>query len=248
MKVLVLGGTGEARSIADRLAAMPGQLVITSLAGRVSNPRLPAGEVRIGGFGGPAGLAEWLRAERVDLVIDATHPFAARITANAVEAAAACGLPLLLVRRPAWTPVPGDDWRRVPSLASAASGLADLDAARAFLTIGRQGLAHFADLETPWFLIRCVEPPEPPLPARAEVVLSRGPFTVTGELDLMRRRRIDVLVTKNSGGRAAVAKLAAARELGMPVVMVSRPPVPPDVPAVASVDAAIAWFRALLNG
>jgi precorrin-6A/cobalt-precorrin-6A reductase len=242
--VLLLGGTGEARELAGRLVATPGLEVVSSLAGRVTNPRLPAGAVRIGGFGGVSGLAAWLRAEGIDVVVDATHPFASRITGNAVEAAAACGLPLLLVRRPGWQPEPGDDWRSVGSL-DAAAELVTTIGGRVFLTIGRQGLARFAGLDGAWFLIRCVDPPGPPLPARAEIVVSRGPFTVDGELELMRRHRIDVVVTKDSGGAPAAAKLSAARVLGLPVVMVRRPPVPSGVATVETVDAALAWAARL---
>jgi precorrin-6A/cobalt-precorrin-6A reductase len=237
MRVLLLGGTGEARELAEWLLPS-GAEVISSLAGRVTDPRLPAGRVRIGGFGGAEGLADWLRAERIDVVVDATHPFAERITAHAVTAAAACGLPLLLVRRPAWAPQAGDVWRQVPSLDHAASLVGDR---RVFLTIGRQGLSRFANVAA-WFLIRCVDPPAPPLPSRSEIVLSRGPFTVAGETELMRDHRIDVLVTKNSGGPAASAKLQAARELGIPVLMIDRPPAPTGLPVVSTVDAALEWL------
>ena len=235
--VAILGGTGEARELAGQLATRPDLRVISTLAGRVRDPRLPDGEVRVGGFGGSAGLAEWLRAEGVTAVVDATHPFAERISASAAEAARLAGVPILLLRRPGWTPGPGDDWRYVADLASAA---AMLPGERVFLTTGRQGLAAFAGSPL-WFLVRCVDPPEPPLPQRMELVLSRGPYTVDGELSLMRGHRVDVLVTKDSGGDLTVAKLTAARELGVPVVVVRRPP-PPDVPAVATVVEAVSWL------
>jgi precorrin-6A/cobalt-precorrin-6A reductase len=236
--VLVLGGTGEARQLAARLAGISGVEVISSLAGRTADPARPPGRIRVGGFSGPGGLAAWLTAERIDAVIDATHPFAAAMTASAVAASARLGLPLLLLRRPGWTAGPGDDWRRVPSLAAAA---ANLPGERVLLTIGRTGVDAFAADERRWFLIRCVQFPAAPTPARAEVLLARGPFTVPDELELMRGHAIEVLVTKDSGGAMTSAKLAAARRLGLPVVMVDRPAVP-DAPAVATAGEALAWL------
>ena len=234
----MLGGTGEARQLAARLAGISGIEVISSLAGRTSEPVLPAGRTRIGGFGGPAELADWLAAEHIDAVIDATHPFASAVTVSAVAASAQLGVPLLILRRPGWTAEPEDDWRRVPSLAAAA---ATLPGDRVLLTVGRTGLAAFAADERRWFFIRSVGAPEPPLPPRAHLLLARGPFTVAGELALMRRHAIDVVVTKDSGGELTSAKLAAARRLGLPVVMVDRPAVP-DTPAVATVREALAWL------
>ncbi|WP_399344976.1 cobalt-precorrin-6A reductase [Umezawaea sp. Da 62-37] len=230
----MLGGTGEARRLA---AELPGR-VISSLAGRVTDPRLPEGEVRVGGFGGVDGLVEWLRANGITAVVDATHPFAARITANAVEATARVGIPLLVLRRPGWTPEPGDDWRWVDSLEEAA---ADLPGDRVFLTTGRQDIGVFAGCGQ-YFLARSVEPPEPPLPRRVHVLLDRGPFTVDGEVELMRAHGIDVLVTKDSGGAQTAAKLVAARLLGVPVVVVRRPPAP-AAETVDSVAAAAEWVR-----
>lgn len=237
LRVLLLGGTGEARRVAAALAGRPGLRVVTSLAGRVADPALPPGEVRIGGFGGPAGLAAWLRAEGIGAVVDATHPFAARVTASAVAATAEVGVPLVVLRRPGWTEVPGDDWRRVPSTAAAAVAVDELGE-RVFLTTGRQSLAAFAGLDRPWFLARSVDPPEPPTPPRLEVILDRGPFTVTGELDLLRRYRIDLLVTKDSGGSMTEAKLTAARRRRIPVVVVTRPPLPTAPHAVITADPA----------
>ncbi|MCS7481231.1 cobalt-precorrin-6A reductase [Umezawaea endophytica] len=232
--MLILGGTGEARRLAARL---PGE-VVSSLAGRVAAPRLPEGEVRVGGFGGVDGLVEWLRANGITAVVDATHPFAATMTAHAVEATARAGVPLLVLRRPGWTAGPGDDWRWVGSLEEAA---ADLPGERVFLTTGRQDVGVFAGCGQ-FFLARSVDPPEPPMPQRIHVLLDRGPFTVDGEVALMREHAIDVLVTKDSGGGQTSAKLAAARLLGVPVVVVRRPP-PPAAPTVDSVDAAVEWVR-----
>ncbi|WP_030548538.1 cobalt-precorrin-6A reductase [Streptomyces albus] len=240
--VLILGGTEEARRLAGELAADPGLRVTSSLAGRVARPRLPAGEVRVGGFGGPEGLARWLREHRVDALIDATHPFAGTISRNAARAAAGTHIPLLALRRPGWTAGPGDDWYPVASL-EAAAGLLPHLGERVFLTTGRMGLAAFAGLTGLWFLVRSVDPPEPPFPPRTEVLLARGPFTVEGETELLRRYGIDVLVTKDSGAAATAAKLTAARRAGLPVVVVTRPEAPAGVPAAADVAGAVAWLR-----
>ncbi|MFF0018957.1 cobalt-precorrin-6A reductase [Streptomyces sp. NPDC005496] len=236
--ILVLGGTTEARELAARLADRPGVRVTTSLAGRVSRPGALDGDVRVGGFGGADGLAAWLREHHVAAVADATHPFAAGITANAARAAAATGVPAVVLRRPGWTPGPGDVWHPVATLAEAAEALPRLGR-RVFLTTGRLGLAAFAELSALHFLVRSVEAPGPPMPPRTRVLLARGPFTVAGETALLREHRIDVLVTKDSGGEATAAKLTAARELGVPVVVVRRPPLPEGVLAVPDVAAAL---------
>ena len=232
--VLVLGGTTEARELAADLAARPGVRVTSSLAGRVSRPGTLPGDVRTGGFGGAEGLARWLREERVDAVVDATHPFAAGITANAASAAAATGLPLLVLRRPGWRAGTGDRWHEAASL-EAAAGLLPGVGRRVFLTTGRLGLAAFAHLDRIHFVVRSVEPPVPPMPPDVVLVRARGPFTVADELALLREHRLDAVVTKDSGGAATSAKLTAARELGLPVVVVRRPPLPEGVTAVADV-------------
>jgi precorrin-6A/cobalt-precorrin-6A reductase len=244
-RVLILGGTAEARALATALAGLPGVRPISSLAGRVAAPALPVGEVRIGGFGGAAGLTRWLATERIAAVVDATHPFAATISWSAAEAALATAIPILALRRPGWSQRPDDDWRRQPSVAAAAAALNSLPE-WVFLTIGRTELAPFAGLDRHWFLIRSIEAPQPPLPARHEVLLARGPFSVRSEIELMRAHRIEVLVTKDSGGPLTEAKLVAARELRMPVLLVERPPVP-DVPAVATVEQARDWVAALVG-
>ncbi|MFF1283064.1 cobalt-precorrin-6A reductase [Streptomyces sp. NPDC058299] len=236
--VLILGGTTEARRLAADLAARPGVRVTTSLAGRVTRPAALPGEVRTGGFGGPQGLADWLRAHHVDALVDATHPFAETITANAVRAARATGIPAVVLRRPGWRPGPGDRWYDVPSLAGAAEALPGLGR-RVFLSTGRLGLAAFAHLHGLHFVVRSVEPPEPPLPPDTRVVLARGPFTVTDETELLRAHRVDVLVTKDSGGAAVSAKLTAARDLALPVLVVRRPPLPEGVQAVPDVAGAL---------
>ncbi|GAA4901282.1 precorrin-6A/cobalt-precorrin-6A reductase [Actinomycetospora succinea] len=233
-RVLVLGGTAEARELATRLADR-GDDVTTSLAGRTRHPRLPAGEVRTGGFGGVDGLAAALGD--VDVLVDATHPFAATMTEHAAAAAARTETPLLVLRRPGWTAGPGDRWTRVGSLADAARAIpAD---ARVLLATGRQGVEAFVDVDA-WFLVRAIEAPDV-LPARAELVLARGPFALDDERALLDRHGITVVVAKDSGG-ATEAKLVAARERSLPVLLVDRPPLPDGVATVASVDEALATF------
>lgn len=237
--VLILGGTAEARALAAALVADGRRRVVSSLAGRVRNPALPAGEVRIGGFGGPEALAAWLRVHQIAAVLDATHPFAARISASAAEATPAAGVPLLVLRRPGWTAAEGDRWERVASMPGAADAVARTSGP-VLLTTGRGGLEVFAPLPHR-FVIRTVDPPDPPLPANAVVLLDRGPYTVEGERTLMTEHRVRTLVTKDSGGEMTVAKLAAARELDVAVIMVERPPVTPGVPVVPDVAAALRW-------
>ncbi|MEV8593799.1 cobalt-precorrin-6A reductase [Streptomyces sp. NPDC052012] len=245
--VLILGGTTEARELAAELASRPGTKVTTSLAGRVTRPGEVAGEVRVGGFGGAQGLADWLRAQGVCAVVDATHPFAEQITGNAARAADLTGLPLVVLRRPGWRPGPGDVWHPVPSLDAAADLLPRLGR-RVFLTTGRLGLAAFAHLTELHFVVRSVEPPEPPVPPHAHALLARGPFTLADETALLRDHGIDVLVTKDSGGSATSPKLTAARALGLPVVLVRRPPLPRGVCAVPDVATALDRLRAILPG
>lgn len=238
MRVLVLGGTGEARVLAAALVAR-GDHVVSSLAGRVARPRLPVGEVRIGGFGGVEGLREV--AASFDAVVDATHPFARRISANA---AAACDVvPLVRLARPGWEPRPG--WRIVHDHRSAARRTAQLGR-RPFLTVGRQDLGAFTGpLATHEVVARVVDPPEVAVPSSWRLLLDRGPYTLDGELALMREHGVDVLVTKDSGGAMTQAKLDAATRLDLPVVVVRRPAPPVGVPLVASVPEALAWLGSL---
>jgi precorrin-6A/cobalt-precorrin-6A reductase len=234
--ILILGGTGEGRRLAE---ALVGRVrVVSSLAGRVREPRLPVGEVRVGGFGGVEGFREWLVANGIDAVVDATHPFAATMTATAAVVTSELGIPFVVLRRPGWVAGQGDDWRWVDSVGGAAGVL---PAERVFLTTGREDLKPFAHLDDRWFLVRSVEPPEPPVPRRMHVILDRGPFTVAGEMEIMREHLIEVLVTKDSGGEMTAAKLTAARELGLPVVIVRRPLLP-DVRTVESVEDAVSWL------
>jgi precorrin-6A/cobalt-precorrin-6A reductase len=240
MTVLVLGGTAEARELAAALADEPGLRVVSSLAGRVARPRLPAGELRVGGFGGPDGLAAWIAEHEVSAVVDATHPFAERISASAAAACERCGVPLLRLEREGWRPRAGDRWRWVADIDEASRSFEH--GARVLLTTGRQGLAAFAHRDDAWFLIRCVDPPQPPLPPHHELLLDRGPYTLEGELALVDGHAIDVVVTKDSGGAHTQAKLDAARERGLPVVIVRRAP-RPDVPTLTTVDGALRWVR-----
>jgi precorrin-6A/cobalt-precorrin-6A reductase len=239
--ILVLGGTAEARELAGALDA-DGVHVTSSLAGRVSRPRLPAGTVRIGGFGGPHALARWLTEHGATAVIDATHPFAERISASAATACPRAGVPLLRLQRPGWSAAPGDVWHWVDDLHAAAAAIA-AHGERVLLSTGRQGLAAFADVQDAWFLVRCVEPPEPPLPLRHRLLLDRGPYTLAGELALIDEHNIDLVVSKDSGGELTQAKLHAARERGLPVILVRRPQ-RPDTATVGSVADALAWARA----
>jgi precorrin-6A/cobalt-precorrin-6A reductase len=240
VRLLLLGGTGEARALASRLH--PDVRVISSLAGRVPDPALPVGEVRIGGFGGVDGLQRWLAESGVDGVIDATHPFAATITANAATACRELVLPHLVLARPAW---PNGTAIVVGSDATAAKVVAGNGYSRVFLTTGRSGVGVFSGLDV-WFLIRAVTPPDGDvLPLRHQLLLSRGPYRYEDELDLLREHRIDALVTKNSGGDMTRAKVDAADVLGVPVVMVERPSLPDGVRAVSTVAEAEAWVRAL---
>ncbi|WP_433762302.1 cobalt-precorrin-6A reductase [Nocardia sp. CA-135398] len=242
MRTLILGGTGEAREIAHIASGERGFDIVSSLAGRVRDPLLPEGPVRIGGFGGVEGLRKWLADNEIAVVIDATHPFAGTISANAADAATDLGLPLLHVRRPGWSEQPGDRWIRVRDLDAAAREVSELGE-RVFLTIGRQGVAAFAGLTQQWFLIRAIDPPTGALPPHHELLLARGPFSPADEQRLLTRHRIDVLVTKNSGGDQTAAKLDAARSAGLPVIVVDRPELPPGARVVESVDAAWKWLR-----
>lgn len=221
--ILILGGTSEARLLARRLAGRGDLRLTMSLAGRTENPLPQAGEVRTGGFGGTEGLAAWLRGENVAVLVDATHPFAARISANAQEAARLADVPLVVLERPQWLPVEGDRWTPARDLTEAASLLGDAPRT-VFLAIGRQELAPFRACPQHAYIARSVDPVdgESAIPG-ARHILARGPFAEEAELELMREHDVDVLVAKNSGGEATYGKIAAARRLGLPVVMVARP-------------------------
>lgn len=240
MRLLLLGGTGEARELAFRLH--PNVDLVSSLAGRVPDPALPAGPVRTGGFGGVDGLRKWLTDNDITAVIDATHPFASTMTAHAAQACAELELPHLVLHRPAWDPA---GVRLVRCAAESAELVSRQGYSRVFLTIGRSGAAAFTGSEA-WFLIRVVTAPDPSaLPLRHQLLFSRGPYRYDDECALLRKHRIDVLVTKNSGGPLTEAKLQAARALGVDVVMIDRPPLPVGIAVVTSVDDAVSWLARL---
>ena len=222
-RILILGGTAEGRALASLLSAVPGVTAIRSLAGRTKEPLMPEGETRSGGFGGVAGLAAYLREKAVDLVADATHPFAARISTNAATACAQTGVPYLRLERPAWEQLDGDDWHKVGDSAAAAAALDS--GARVLAAVGGGELDPFLARGDIFLVARMIEPPQAPVPANCEIVLARPPFALEEELELMREKSITVLVAKNSGG-AGYAKLVAARMLKVPVVMIARPPKP----------------------
>ncbi len=244
--LLILGGTADAAGLARRLAAERPEIeVLTSLAGRVRDPKPLPGRVRIGGFGGAEGLADFLRQNRVALVVDATHPFAARISANARAACDAVGVPRLQIRRPEWPRHPDDRWIETDTTEEAARRL-PATGNRAFLTVGIGELAPFADLPDVWCLVRVVDPPAAPLLAGPHLALAaRGPFAEADDTALMRDHRIDVLVTKHAGGNATYGKIAAARKLGIPVLMIRRPPAEPG--DTATPEAAMAWIAEKLE-
>ncbi|HEX9462782.1 MAG TPA: cobalt-precorrin-6A reductase [Alphaproteobacteria bacterium] len=247
-RLLILGGTTEARELAAlasrHLAARLD--VITSLAGRTEAPALPAGQVRRGGFGGAAGLAAFLGAEAIDYLVDATHPFARRISAHAVDAARRAGVPHLALIRPAWRRTAGDRWIDVSDAWAAAVLLPTLGR-RVWLTVGSDDLAAFTSLPETWFLVRRIDPPSSPLPLRdVELILGRGPFSLADERRLLAEYRIEVLVCRASGGAATEAKLVAAREAGLPVIMIRRP-APVAGAVVETPEAALAWLLQRLD-
>ena len=241
VRVLILGGTGDASELAAQVSVIPGIEVITSLAGRTRQPSVPSGTVRVGGFGGVTGLAAYLREQHIDMLIDATHPFAAQISWNAATAATEVGIPHLRLVRPAWAKVAGDVWIEVESVEAAAAAIPVAE--RVFLTIGRQQLAPFVALTDIWFLTRSIDPPAPDVAIpNGELLLDRGPFKLEQERQLLQNYQIDAIVSKNSGGNATYAKIVAARELSLPVVMVQRP-VMPTGERVEDVAGALVWLR-----
>ena len=213
------------------------------MAGRTSSPRPLPIPVRVGGFGGVEGLARFLESERIEAVVDATHPFAAVMSRNAAEACATAGVPLLALRRPPWTPQEGDCWSEVPTMEAAVRALGDTPR-RVFLTVGRLELPPFAKAPQHTYLVRTIEPIGDALPVPGVIAIQdRAPFDETAERRLMERERVDVVVTKNSGGAATYPKIAAARALGLPVIVVARPEKPRGVEEAATAEAAFEWLE-----
>ena len=241
IRVLILGGTGDAAELAARVATIQGLEAITSLAGRTREPSVPLGDLRVGGFGGVAGLATYLRVMQIDLLIDATHPFATQISLNAADAATEVEVPRLMLIRPPWEKGSDDRWIEVDSIEAAAASVAN-QAQRVFLTVGRQELAAFAYCEKIWFLMRMIDPPtDDALVPPGVILCDRGPFTLNNERQILIDHKIDTIVSKNSGGDATKPKIIAARELGVKVVMLNRPAIPPGE-QVTDVDGALAWL------
>ncbi|NMG06381.1 cobalt-precorrin-6A reductase [Brasilonema sp. UFV-L1] len=240
-RLLILGGTGDAAELAAKASAIPEVEVITSFAGRTSQPQAPAGILRIGGFGGETGLVRYLIEAKIDILIDATHPFATQISFHAAAASATCKIPHLMLIRPAWERLPDDEWVEVESVEAAAVVLPEFGK-RVFLTIGRQQLAPFASLEDIWFLMRLIELPASDALVPSGVILcDRGPFALKNERKLLIEHQIDTIVSKNSGGDATYAKMIAARELEVKVIMVKRPATPVGE-QVSDVESAVAWL------
>jgi precorrin-6A/cobalt-precorrin-6A reductase len=240
IRALILGGTGDANQLAAQIARAKVD-AIYSYAGRTQIPLGHDVPTRIGGFGGARGLADFIREARITHVIDATHPFAADMSRHAVDACAAARVPLIALERAPWTQVPGDRWSEVRDLDAAVAALPEAHT-RVFLAIGRQHIASFAAKPQHAYTLRFVDTPGETLPfPDAEVVVSRGPFTRDGDLELMRARNIAWLVARNSGGIGARAKIDAARELDLPVIMIARPELP-DRPRTESVDEVMAWL------
>jgi precorrin-6A/cobalt-precorrin-6A reductase len=240
-RILILGGTAEARQLGERLAALTDFAVTMSLAGRTASPLAQSVPVRVGGFGGAEGLAEYLAAERIDVLVDATHPYAAKIAASAVRAAALTRTALVALRRPPWIAGAGDRWIEVADIHQAVRALGAAPRG-VFLAMGRKEIAPFTQAPQHRYLVRSVDPVDPPLSVpHASYVTARGPFREEDDRRLLQAHGIDVVVAKNSGGNASYSKIAAARMLGLEVIMLKRPDLPP-VPSVATVDAAIAWL------
>jgi precorrin-6A/cobalt-precorrin-6A reductase len=241
-RVLILGGTTEARLLAGKLAKRGGLDVTLSLAGRTASPVPHAVPVRIGGFGGAAGLVEYLVAERIAALIDATHPYATVISESATAAALQTGVPLIVLCRPPWRAVAGDRWIEVNDTAAAAAAIGERSRG-VFVALGRNEIGVFADAPSQHhYLVRSVDPVDPPLLLpHVTYITARGPFSEADDLALMQEHKIDVVIAKNSGGNAAYGKIAAARALGIDVILVRRPP-GPDAPAVETIEAAMEWL------
>ncbi|MBD2294536.1 cobalt-precorrin-6A reductase [Anabaena sphaerica FACHB-251] len=246
LRVLILGGTGDAAELTASINKITTIEAIASLAGRTREPVAPVGNVRVGGFGGVTGLVEYLQHQKIDVLIDATHPFANHISWNAAAAATETGIPRLLVNRPPWEQQPDDIWIEVENNTEAAAALENQalenQIKRVFLTIGRQEISAFSHLQEIWFLMRMIDPPNADVVIPPGLMLfDRGPFSLKDEREILTKYNIDTIVSKNSGGNATYPKIIAAREMGIKVVMVKRPPVPPGE-QVADVESAVKWL------
>lgn len=247
LRVLILGGSSEAFALAEALSARPDVEVVTSMAGRTKDPKLPRGDVRLGGFGGPEGLADHLRDNGFTALIDATHPFARRMTANAARAAADAGVPVLHFWRAEWQQVPGDRWIEVDDMTAAAAAV-PAGASPAFLTVGRTELGPFRARPDIHMLARIIDPVDDgDWPPHFSFIHERGPFSYDHDRTLLVERKIRAVITKNSGGEGARGKIDAARDLGLPVVMVRRPP-PPSGRVVETPAEALEWLGRFVNG
>jgi precorrin-6A/cobalt-precorrin-6A reductase len=241
MNILILGGTAEARALAAALADRIAFAVTLSLAGRTAAPAPQPVPVRSGGFGGAEGLARYLRDEKIEVLIDATHPYGAAISANAARAAKAAGVPLIALRRPAWPKLPGDNWIEVDTVEDAVVALGRTPR-RVFLALGRKELQPFAAAPQHAYLVRSVDPVDPPLAVpHATYITARGPFSEAEDRTLLERHDAEMIVAKNSGGDATYGKIAAARALGLPVIMLKRPALP-EIESAATVDEVLAWL------
>ncbi len=249
MQLLILGGTGDASTLAKKAASIADLNIILSLAGRTETARNSSSnntsiQTRIGGFGGIEGLIDYLQQNSINLIIDATHPFAAQISHHGAEAARICKIPYLMLDRPQWEKERGDNWIEVETIAEATKILPNV-AKRVFLTIGRQELAAFAHFQDIWFLMRSIEPPQPPIP-QGKIILHQAPFYPEAEKKLLIEYQIGAIVSKNSGGEATYAKIIAAREIGIPIVMTKRPSLP-KVERISSVEEALTWLDKNIN-
>ncbi len=245
-RVLILGGTGDAFSLAKLLDESGGFDIISSLAGRTRYPVEPPGQVRSGGFGGVAGLVDFLKSASIEAVVDATHPYAARISGNAAKACNASNIPHVQLLRPAWQEKPEDHWVPVETLRNAAAEILKRGFQRIFLTTGRQELKPFTPIKDRWFLLRMIDPPKNSLGfEQSEIILGRGPFDTDAEVELMKTHRIDAIVTKNSGGTATYGKVEAAQRLKLPVIVIQRPSAA-EGNSVTTADQAVKWLKQLI--
>ena len=246
-RLLILGGTGEAAALAQAAGARfeTGLEIVSSLAGRTSEPRPLPGTVRTGGFGGSEGLARWLRESEIDLLVDATHPYATRISTNARAACETAGVVRIMLWRPPWTAQPGDNWISVADAAEAAALLPSIGT-RAFLALGAGQLWQFGNVKGVWLMSRVAETPESHSTPRGFILVGRGPFDADDELRLMADHDIDVLVSRNSGGSATVGKIIAARRRGIPVIMIERP-APEAGERFSDIEEVLQWIERKLD-